>query len=380
MKKPYNETWINNLHIQNISQSWFKRNLITPKQFEKIILEFPESFYKPGIFVKTGLFLFTLLAGCFFSGFISLFFLENSTDKIFTVLSIVCSISYFFTLEYMIKDRKLYHSGIDNALLYMAAVAALIPLFLSFDHLKIWQYCLIILIVNSFLLARYADILIAFISVGALYVMFANVIVATPQLKPFLPFCLMLISAIIYSLNRINYGVYYTNCQIVIKIVALVIFYLGGNYYVVREGNALLSDLLTPIAPQIPFSGLFYILTMAIPVIYIYFGLQNKDRILFITGLLTTAFSVFTYRYYFDIIPMDLILVIAGSVVIILSVLCIKYLKTPRFGISDQKDESQSTANLEAMLIAHQFGQAPAGDQLHFGGGDFGGGGAGNSY
>ncbi|MEO6687161.1 MAG: hypothetical protein ABIN24_14420 [Dyadobacter sp.] len=380
MKKPYNQTWINNLHIQNLSKSWLKRNLLTQKQFEKVTSEFPESFYKPGIFVKTGLFLFTLLAGCFFSGFISLFFLENSTDKIFTVLSIVCSICYFFTLEYMIKDRKLFHSGIDNALLYMAAVAALIPVFLFFDHLKVWQYCLIILIVNSFLLARYADILIALVSVGALYVMFANVIVATPQLKPFLPFCLMLISVIIYSLNRVNYGVYYTNCQTVIKIAALVIFYLGGNYYVVREGNALLSDILTPIAPQIPFSVLFYILTTSIPVIYIYFGLKNKDRILFVTGLLSTAFSVFTYRYYFDIIPMEWILVMAGSALIILVVFCIKYLKTPRFGISDKKDDSQNIANLEAMLIAHQFGQTPAGDQLHFGGGDFGGGGAGNSY
>lgn len=380
MKKPYNEAWVANLTIQNTSRSWLKKNLITSKQFDQITTDFPESFYKPGIFVKTGLFLFTLLAGSFFSGFISLFFLENSTDKIFTVISIVCSICFFFALEYMIKDRKLFHSGIDNALLYMAAIAALIPVFLLFEHLKLWQYCLIVLIVNSFLVIRYADILVTFISVGALFAMFANIIVASPLLKPFLPFCLMLISAIIYLVNRKNYGTYYTNCQIVIKIVALVIFYLGGNYYVVREGNALLSDLLTPIAPQIPFSELFYVLTVAIPLIYIYLGLKNKDRISLITGLVTTAFSVFTYRYYFDIIPMEIILVMAGTALILLTVFCIKYLKTPKFDISDEKDDSQNTANLEALLIAHQFGQAPVGDQLHFGGGDFGGGGAGNSY
>ncbi|GLU52440.1 hypothetical protein [Dyadobacter frigoris] len=380
MKKPYNETWIINLNIQNISQSWLKKNLITLKQLEQITTDFPESFYKPGIFVKTGLFLFTILAGSFFSGFISLFFLENSTDKIFTVISIVCAICYFFALEYAIKDRKLFHSGIDNALLYMAAVAALVPVFLTFDHLKIWQYCLIVLIVNSFLVIRYADILIAFISVAALYVMFANIILASPQLKPILPFCLMLISAIIYFLNQADYGLYYKNCQLVIKTVALMVFYLGGNYYVVREGNALLADLLTPIAPQIPFSALFYILTTTIPLTYIYFGLKNKDRILLITGLLTTAFSAFTYRYYFDIIPMEIILILAGFVLIILTISCIYYFKTARFGLSDEKSEGQNIANLEALLIAHQFGQAPTGDHLNFGGGDFGGGGAGNSY
>ncbi|MBE9463110.1 hypothetical protein ACFP1I_27505 [Dyadobacter subterraneus] len=380
MKKAYNELWITNLNIQNISRSWHRKNLITTKQLEQITIDFPEAFYKPGIFVKTGLFLFTILAGSFFSGFISLFFLENSTDKIFTVISIVCAVSYFFALEYSIKDRKLFHSGIDNALLYMAEVATLIPVFLTFEHLKIWQYCLIILVVNSVLLIRYADILIAFISVGALYVMFANIIIASPQLKPFLPFFLMLISAVIYYFNKVNYGVYYANCQTVIKIFSLVVFYLGGNYYVVREGNALLSDLRTPIAPQIPFSLLFYILTTAIPLIFIFFGLRNKDRILLIIGLLTTAFSVFTYCYYFDIIPVEIILTVAGLALILLTIFLINYLKTPKFGVSDEKDDSQNFANLEAIIIAHQFGQSPAGDQLHFGGGDFGGGGAGISY
>ncbi|MCF0055767.1 hypothetical protein [Dyadobacter sp. CY356] len=380
MKKPYNETWVNNLHIQNLSQIWLKKKLITQKQFEQITSDFPEYFYKPGFFVKTGLFLFTLLAGSFFSGFISLFFLENSTDKIFTVISLVCAVSFFFALEYAIKDRKLFHSGIDNALLYMAAMATLTPLFLTFEHLKIWQYCLIILIVNSVLLVRYADILIAFVSVAALYVMIASIIISIPQLKPFLPFCLMLISAVVYFFNRSDYGVYYAYCKIIVKIAALVIFYFGGNYYVVREGNALLSDLLIPIAPQIPFSVLFYILTTAIPISYIYLGLKNKDRILLITGLLTTAFSVFTYRYYFDIIPLEIMLVIAGFILIILSVFAIKHLKSPKFGISDEKDDSQNLVNLEAMIIAHQFGQSPAQDHLDFGGGDFGGGGAGNSY
>ena len=380
MKKPYNETWVKNFHIQNMSRFWLKKNLITHQQFEQIASDFPESFYKPGFFVKTGLFLFTLLAGSFFSGFISLFFLENGSDKIFNIISIVCAVCFFFALEYAIKDRRLFHSGIDNALLYMAAIATLTPLFLTFEHLKIWQYCLIVLIVNSLLLVRYADILITLVTVAALYIMFASIIISIPPVKPFLPFCIMLISAVLYHINRSDYGFYYFYCQATVKIVTLVIFYIGGNYYVVREGNALLSDIHTPIAPQIPFSVFFYGLTIFIPIGYIFFGLKNKDRILLVTGFLTTAFSVFTYRYYFDIIPMEIMLVIAGFILIMVIVFVINYLKTPKSGISDEKDDSQNLINLEAMLIAHQFGQSPAQDDLNFGGGDFGGGGAGNSY
>lgn len=380
MKKAYNETWVQNLDVQRVTQSWKDKNLITTAQFEQVKTEFPESFYRPGIFVKIGLFLFTLVAGSFFTGFISLFFLDGGGEKSFAVLSILCSVCFFFVLEYFIKDRKLFHSGIDNALLYMATGAALIPIFIIFEDLKIWQYCVFILIIHVFVCLRYADIFTTLIGVIVLYAFFANLMVGFPLGKALLPFAMMIISGIIYSLNRKKQDVYYRDSQTVIEIVALVVFYLGGNYYVVREGNALLADLLSPVAPQIPFSTLFYLLTAAIPLLYVALGLKNKDRVLLIIGLLITAFSCFTYRYYFDIIPVEVLLSVAGALLIGLAGFCIHYFKTPRFGLTDEKLEKRNLANLEAMLIAHQFGQAPAEKNLEFGGGDFGGGGAGNDY
>lgn len=380
MKKAYNETWVQNLDIQRIAQSWQAKNLITTAQFEQIKTEFHESFYRPGIFVKIGLFLFTLVAGCFFTGFISLFFLDGGGDKSFAVLSILCAASFFFVLEYFIKDRKLFHSGIDNALLYMATGATLVPIFIIFPDLKVWQYCVFILIIQILVTLRYADVFTTLIGIIVLYAFFANLMVGFPLGKALLPFAMMILSGIIYFLNRRKQDTYYHDSQTVIEIVALVVFYLGGNYYVVREGNALLADLLSPVAPQIPFATLFYLLTAAIPLLYVALGLRNKDRVLLIIGLLITAFSCFTYRYYFDIIPVEVLLSVAGALLIALTVWCIHYFKTPKFDLTDEKLEKRNLANLEAMLVAHQFGQTPAGKNLEFGGGDFGGGGAGNDY
>lgn len=380
MKKAYNETWIQHLDMQRVSRSWQEKNLITAAQFEQVKIHFPESFYRPGIFVKIGLFLFTLLAGCFFSGFLSLFILHGGGDMALAALSILCSASFFFALEFFIKDRKLFHSGIDNALLYMATSAALIPVFILLNDLRIWQYCVFMLIIQMLVSLRYADVFTTLIGVIVLYAFFANLLVSFPLGKALLPFALMLISGIIYFVNHKKQDVYYRDCQTVIEIAALIVFYLGGNYYVVREGNALLADILTPVAPQIPFSILFYLLTAAIPLLYLAMGLKNKDRILVIIGLLITGFSCFTYRYYFNIIPIEVSLVLAGAFLIALSVFCIRYFKTPKFGLTDEKLEKRNLANLEAMLVAHHFGQAPAEKNLEFGGGDFGGGGSGNAY
>jgi hypothetical protein len=380
MKKAYNETWVQNLEIQRMSRSWQEKNLLTTAQFEQVKTNFPESFYRPGIFVKIGLFLFTLVAGSFFSGFISLFFLDKGGEETLAAMSILCSACFFFALEYFIKDRKLFHSGIDNALLYMATGAALIPVFIIFDDLKIWQYCLFILIINFFVCLRYADIFTTLVGIIVLYTFFANLLIGFPLGKALLPFALMLISALIYIINKKKRDVYYRDSQSIVEIVALIVFYLGGNYYVVREGNAMLSDILSPLAPQIPFATLFYLFTATIPLLYLVIGLKNKDRVMVILGLLITAFSFFTYRYYFSIIPIEVSLVLAGALLITLSVLCIHYLKTPKFGLTDEKLEKRNLANLEALLIAHHFGQAPAEKNLEFGGGDFGGGGSGNEY
>lgn len=380
MKKAYNPLWVTNLNIRAIAKSWVDKNLITSDQFEDVKIQFPEFFYRPGTFVKIGLFLFTLVAGCFFSGFLSLFFLENGGDKIFSMLSLVCSICFFFVLEYLIRERKLFHSGIDNALLYMASIAAVLALVTAFEGLKTWQYCLFVLMITSMTSWRYADLVSVFFAVITMFVLFGDILLQSPIGKALLPFAVMMLSAGIYFLNKPDRDVYYRECQTVIKVIVLLTFYLGGNYYIVREGNALIADLLTPVAPQIPFAIVFYVLTATIPVLYCYWGLRIKDRILLIVGLIVGAFSCFTYRYYFDMIPVEITLCIVGTALIFLCLFCINYFKTERFGLTDQMTDKRSFADLQTILIAHQFGQTPAEKSIELGGGDFGGGGSGANY
>ena len=115
---------------------------------------------------------------------------------------------------------------------------------------------------------------------------------------------------------------------------------------------------------------------------YIFFGLRYRDRLIMILGLITLGFSIFTYRFYFSILPVEIALTLGGILLIGLSAGLIQYLKTEKKGFTYQPDDEFEGFNLEAMLMSQlvQSKISQQGDTFRFGGGDTGGGGAGGNY
>lgn len=377
MKKPYNEIWIKNLAIQGISEKLHEKNLISEEQLEMVKTNFPEHFYRPRLFIKIGLFLFSTIACTFLIGFIMLLF-ARIVDQTFVAITSFSCLCFLILLEFLIKDRKLFHSGIDNALLYAAIGSLASTFFLHFEHLEFWQYCIVSLFVLLTATYRYADILTSAGSFLALFTLMANLMLKFPLGKALLPFAVMALSVIIYFLIRKIKDSYFTNCRTMVEVLAVITFYLGGNYYAVREGNAWISNLAPSI--QIAFEPLFYSFTAFIPLTYIFLGLKLKNRILFVAGLFALGFSVFTFRYYFGFLTIAQGLTIAGILLIVLAVFCIQYLRTPKFGISDESEGERKPGNLEAILTAQYLAQTPHEKGLEFREGNFGGAGSGESY
>ena len=61
---------------------------------------------------------------------------------------------------------------------------------------------------------------------------------------------------------------------------------------------------------------------------YISFGLRNRDRLMLILGLITLGFSIFTYKFYFSILPVEIALTVGGILLIALAGGLIHYLRT----------------------------------------------------
>ena len=209
--------------------------------------------------------------------------------------------------------------------------------------------------------------------------------------KAALPFVLMAASAGLYALvRRLDTSPYYADPLNLVQWVALIVLAASGNYFVVRELNGLLLEPTpgqpTPAnAPQIALPALFWFLTVAIPIFYLYRGFANRDRMLLILGGLGLVAAASTVHEYVALLPLNMTLTLGGAVLIGVAVFGIRYLTTPRHGFTDAPDTEspdQFFINLgtaAAMQAAAGAQQHPKND-LRFGGGNFGGGGSEGNY
>lgn len=386
MTKAYNETWVDNIENQAIVNNWESRNMLSAEQATAARKLFPVPFYDPNVFLKVGLFIFTYIVISSSFGFISVFIFFDIFDSPagFAMVSLGYAAALGLMLEFLIKTKLLYRSGTDSALLYamLGAIFSFAFGITSFE-LPAWLYCLIAVLILTPAMFRYGDPLVAVGILANLLAASYILLAKTPTGRALLPFVMMAISAVIYFLiefwKRRDKTTYYADCQNIIKTISLLTLYLAGNYYIVREGNALVNDLGT--STQIDFAFLFYIFTVATPLVYIYVGLSKHDRYFTIVGLGATAISVLTFLHYFSTIPGEWESTIIGAILTITSILLIRYLKTSRLGITSEPDKDENPAKLEALLVTQLVQNATnQPDGLQFGEGDFGGGGASSEY
>ena len=295
---------------------------------------------------------------------------------------------FLFLLENLIKGRKLYHSGVDNALIYMALGAFCTTIYFFFEKLNPPTWLFLMLFLPLFVAAtiRYAESVVCTLTYFLILGIFITIALTSFWGKTLLPFIVMIVSAVIYFIvkklsTRKDY-LYYETCLTILKTLSLVTFYLGGNYLIVREGNALINNLYLSVSPQVAFAPMFYFFTTIIPMGYIFFGIRNRDRLIMILGLIALGFSIFTYRFYFAVLPVEIALTFGGVLLIALAAGLIQYLKTEKRGFTYQPDDEFEGFNLEAMLMSQivQSKIPQQGDTFRLGGGDTGGGGAGGNY
>jgi hypothetical protein len=382
--KAYNQLWVENIHNQSVIKKWFYQKKINDAQFEAAKKEFPIGFKHSNIFVKIGLFIFANILLFSAAGFVSLFFAALFDNSITVgILSLMYGIILFVVLNNLIPKNNFYRSGVDNAILY-AMLSCFFGFFLAVTDFKLPTslYTLILIGLLTLALLKYADLMVTICLYGSWIFLWFNVSSKFPIGKLILPFVIMIISAFSYFLVkywRKKEGTnYYTDSQNILEILALITFYIGGNYYVVREGNALLNSL--DVSTQIAFAPLFYFFTVGIPLFYIIMGLKRHDRKVLIVGLLTVGFSIYTYREYFTTLPVEWALTLGGISVILVSIFVIRYLKVPKHSLTYVPDSENKLQNFEAVLVNQIMPTASTPDGTKFGGGDFGGAGASGEY
>jgi hypothetical protein len=377
----YNRLYLDNRAVQSEASEALAKKIITAEEHQHIRASYPYHFYTPNIYIRIGLFLLTvvILLCC-----LGLFMLGGvSSENGIGILLIFFGIVSYAALEFFIYDRKVYRSGIDDALLWIASGLVFGGINLCASHINASMESLIIFLLATAGVLRYADHVIALVAYGACLSMIFHIAIGLgPAARAFLPFLIMVVAVVLYLLfTRLSAEQYlrnYHSCLALLQMAALLSFYLAGNYYIVRELNAYISGSPRPVA----LSWLWWLLTAIVPIIYLIRGIQKKDVIFLWAGLALIAASIFTVRYYYHVLPAELAMIIGGSVLIGGAYGLIRYLHSPKYGltsIASGDPHLLEKLHIEALVLAETFQSAasrPADTGVRFGGGSGGGGGA----
>jgi len=390
----YDPSFLRNSSIVKKSKQWFGKQLISLEQMNIILKNYTTGFYSSNLFIKTGLFVFTLIAILAVFGFYSLLFygLLNMPYKsgfsvfIFLLFSGGC----VFLLEYVIKNKKVYRAGVDECLLYMSLGYVFNAIGIVSSSEDALVCCIRALPFLIAAIVRYADRFVTLVLAVCLYAIFFLLFLKLGEVaKIIMPFALMTLSITVYfwaiKQKQKEHFFYWKKCIEVFECLALIVFYLAGNYFVIREASIAFFNMRLNDGENIPLAFVFYIFTAIIPLLYVYFGLKKKNKMLLWTGLLLIPAAVLTFKYYYSLGHPEITITLAGLVLIIVSYTCIRILKTPKYGITFEEEPDEDNflkSNTEALVIAQTFGRqnAETPSETQFGGGGFGGAGSGGNF
>jgi hypothetical protein len=384
--KVYNETWLQNRYAIELAKRLQEEAILNSEQLESIKKLHAAIPYSPNIFIKVLLFIFGCIGFGFGGSFFAIFLFGDTKWGL-----PLCSVFYggitLFGLIHLIRQRKLYFSGIDNALLY-CVLGSLMPLFMKISEInnfkEPWQLGTLYL---PFLLLAVYSFGEPLVALGLLFdflFIISSLLVKHPLGKTLLPFILAGVAAILFFLlhrfSKRRTAFYWHTALEWVSPVVLFVAYLTINYGFVREANASLNNLPSS-APQISFAGLFWGLTAIVPVILLWLGIFLRNRSTLVVALLAGLCSVLTHRYYYGFLPLEWGLLLGGLALASIAYALLRSLKTPKLGFSVAPETTKNT--LLQTVVLSQLTKTPnptVSQEVKMGGGDFGGGGAGDQY
>jgi hypothetical protein len=383
----YNKEWLDALLTRDTARPWFKRGLLSAESWKAVEERHRPGFYTPNLFVRIGLAIFCLILLMAVMGLGMLFF-EPDTDAGMAAFGLFWGAVFVAALDFwVIGSGRHYASGIDDMLLYVATgciISSLFTLLPSDAPPLVYA-----IVAWPFLVAgalRYTDRLMAAAAYLCTLIVALLLINEIPRLALYLlPFGGLAFSAAAWMLARREHERFdrrhWHGLLSVVELLALITFYVSGNYWVVQQAGLYWFGLERP-----PLPWFFWAFTYGVPVAYVVFGLRRKDRWMLDCGLAGLAAAVFTYRYYFHVLPLAWAAALAGAVMFSLAYFSIRYLRKKDSGYTYEPDDERSEfqelkEQAIQQVISSQTVTAPQGAPKNgFGGGQFGGGGAGNDF
>jgi len=384
----YDKKKLDNEVLVDEAETLHNGGFINKEQKKIVEKELPVLKGQSNILVRIGFFLLGSLLYSSICGMISLFGL-SSEHVYFQICFYIFAAIGFAGAEFL-ANQEYHNHGLDDAFILGAISQVGIAVAITTEGYET-VIAFFVAVAALYMFLRYLHVLsmlVFCISVTAF--LFFEMFELGDVGKAILPFVAMVFAGAFYFITKkIIRNItesYYYNGLLLANSFCLVLFYFSCNYLVVRElSGELLGTEVKP-GTDIPFAFFFYGFTVIVPIIYLVQALRTKDRIMLWLSFLAIAFSIYTIRFYYSVLPIEVALTIGGVVLFAIAYFSIKKLKEKESGLTfkpDRINHSDNFLNAEALVVASTFGMKPevkTVSPMEFGGGGFSGGGSEGSF
>lgn len=386
----HDKNLLNNLALVEEADSLENARFISKEQKKIIKNELPSFKVQNNILVRLGFFLLGSFLYSSICSFISLIALSGE-ESFFKICCFLFAGVGIAGAEFLAKN-KYYRHGLDDAFILGILLNVGGAVVILTEDFETGLTPAVFVAIASFLTyKRYLHLPSMFVfCMASSAVLFFGMFEIGDIGKTILPFAAMLVSAGFYFFTKSRIKnlteVYYYNGLLLANSFCLVLFYLSCNYLVVRELSAQLLGIDVQPGQDIPFAYFFYVFTFIVPVLYLVQALKTKDRILLWISFAAIAFTIFTIRFYYSVLPIEVALTLGGLIMFGIAFFSIQKLKNKESGLTfkpDRINNSNVFLNAETLIVASSLGMKPevkTDSPMDFGGGGFSGGGSTGNY
>lgn len=382
----YNKTELENFFLAEEAEKLYNKKFLSKQRLSELTSQLMQLKSNSNVLFRFGFFLlgnflFSTVVGAF-----SVILLSIGGERFELMAFFYAAIAYV-GLEILVK-LKFFRHGLDDSFLLISQAAFLIGIGITTESFS--AVFAFMIVAGLFFAVRFMHTISAIFAFIGLLGLFSSAIIEHNLLPKFyLSFVCFIIAVLVYFTavyfrKKENLYPYFKTLD-VIRMVTLLLGYLAVNYLVVREIASELMDLEVSLASDIPFAVVFYGLTFLIPLVYFFFGIKRKDKIILYAGLITLVLGFSSIRYYYSILPLEYVMVIGGVLLFGLAYFSIQKLKNKTEGVTFQPDRDTNNSFLlnaqVLMTVANATTPPPANSSpMDFGGGGFSGGGAGETF
>ncbi len=346
----YNKEWLYSRYVQRQADEALHERCIDEETHETIMAKHKTAFYTPNFFVRIGLALLTLVILIAICSFFSLVLRPRGNGV--TVLLFIMGAICYVAAEAVVRRKGHYNSGVDNMLAAMAAVFAWLSMVWYVYLAHSWygppedqvknpelKLYLAAFVFFSIVAIRFADMVMSILAtIGFVLFIFFCYKLTGNFAKATTPFAMMLATGSIWFLAeqglKVRSMLLYHKCLKCVRVVAMLLLYGAGNYYLVRELSNSMFDLNLQPQDPLPMGWFFWGWIVIMPAIYIVFGILKRNVTYIRVSLPLIVFSVMTVRYYHAIMSAGMAMLLGGAIVFVVVYALINYLRAPRGGFT----------------------------------------------